>query len=283
MTEVATPINYQQTTPVKESTPNKDSKIYIHTGNIANWTNVKSRRSNDMPTNELNQALYRTLTKHRDQQLGDWDEDEVHINCTITEKLDEVERGLLKVTVKIFLQKLDAKSMVEAVNAALKQLGLHSIDSLYLALPPLDESQSFTDTILPLWEEMETFRNAGLAMQISTCDLDHDQLKCLVEMVRIQPEVNQVNLTSCCHMPENLVQYAKEVGIVLHTHGDQPTMLPEENVETLINIVKPNDDRRFTADWIIRYAVVVKCRGVIKSKGYIVAVDASSGSSEGQN
>ena len=74
-----------------------------------------------------------------------------------------------------------------------------------------------------------------------------------------------------------------EVGIVLHTHGDQPTMLPEENVETLINIVKPNDDRRFTADWIIRYAVVVKCRGVIKSKGYIVAVDALSGSSEEQN
>ena len=81
MTEVATPIDYnnhqqqqQQTTTMGDSTPNKDSKIYIHTGNIANWTNVKSRRSNDMPTNELNQALYRTLSKHRDQQLGAWDE-----------------------------------------------------------------------------------------------------------------------------------------------------------------------------------------------------------------
>ena len=210
MTEVATPIDYQKNTPTTtNSTPNKDSKIYIHTGNIANWTNVRSRRSNDMPTNELYQSLYRTLTKHRDQQLGDWDDDEVHINCTITEKIDPVERGLLKVTVKIFLQKLETKSMVDAVNAALKQLGLHSIDSIYLALPPLDENQSFTETILPLWEEMETFRNAGLAMQISTCDLDHDQLKTLVEMVRIQPEVNQVNLTSCCHMPQNLVQYAK--------------------------------------------------------------------------
>ena len=46
-------------------------------------------------------------------------------------------------------------------------------------------------------------------MQISTCDLDHDQLKTLVEMARISPEVNQVNLTSCCHMPEDLVHYAK--------------------------------------------------------------------------
>ena len=70
------------------------------------------------------------------------------------------------------------------------------------------------------------------------------------------------------------------MGVVLHTHGDQPIMLPKENVQTLIDIVKPNDDRQFTADWIIRYAVVVKCRGVIKSKGYIVAIDALSGGSE---
>ena len=90
MTEVATPINYQQqqqTTPVKEGTPNKDSKIYIHTGNIANWTNVKSRRSNDMPTNELNQALYRTLTKHRDQQLGDWDEVFYFLSVCLSEEI----------------------------------------------------------------------------------------------------------------------------------------------------------------------------------------------------
>ena len=59
-------------------------------------------------------------------------------------------------------------------------------------------------------------------------------------------------------------------------------MLPEENVESLIDIVNPGDNRRFTADWILRYAVVVKCRGVIKSKGYIAAIDAISGG-EGRN
>ncbi|XP_066929261.1 glutamate--cysteine ligase regulatory subunit-like isoform X2 [Clytia hemisphaerica] len=281
MTQVATPSDYQQPTinpnngtDNTTTTNTKDSKIYIHTGNIANWTNVKSRRSNEMPTNELYQSLCRTITKHGSQQLGGWNEEEIRINCTNTEKIDSVERGLLKVTAKIFLQKLDTKSMVNSVNSTLKQLGLHSIDSLYLALPPFAENQPFAETILPLWEEMERFRDAGLATQISTCDLDHEKLKTLVEMVKIRPEVNQVNLTSCCHMPEDLVQYAKEIGIVLHTHGDQAVMLPDENVEALINVLKPDDDRTFSTDWIVRYAVVVKCRGVIKSKGYIAAIDA---------
>ena len=81
MTEVAPPIDYQQTPP--SNTPNtahenaKDSKIYIHTGNIANWTNVKSRRSNNTPANELYQALYRTITKYGPQQLNNWNDEEV--------------------------------------------------------------------------------------------------------------------------------------------------------------------------------------------------------------
>jgi len=53
-------------------------------------------------------------------------------------------------------------------------------------------------------------------------------------------------------------------------------MLPDENIESLINKLSPEDPRTFTADWIVRYAVVVKCRGVIKTKGYIAAIDATS-------
>ena len=41
------------------------------------------------------------------------------------------------------------------------------------------------------------------------CNGLKDALQSLMEIVRIKPEVNQVNLTSCCHMPEDLVSYAK--------------------------------------------------------------------------
>ena len=64
-----------------------------------------------------------------------------------------------------------------------------------------------------------------------------------------------------------------ENGIVLHTHGDQPVMLPDENVETLMSVIQPNVNGMFTTDWVVRYAIVVKCRGVIKTKGYIASVD----------
>ena len=40
-----------------------DSKVFIHTGNIANWTNLKTRKTNDIPANELYQSLSRSLNK----------------------------------------------------------------------------------------------------------------------------------------------------------------------------------------------------------------------------
>ena len=61
------------------------------------------------------------------------------------------------------------------------------------------------------------------------------------------------------------------MGIVLHTHGDQPIMLSDETLQDIIKRLDPSDVRQFTADWLVRYAVVVKCRGVIQNKGYIVS------------
>ena len=44
-----------------------------------------------------------------------------------------------------------------------------------------------------------------------------EKLEALINMARVKPEVNQVNLASCCHMPEDLVTYAK--GILLTFFG----------------------------------------------------------------
>ena len=37
--------------------------MYLHTGNIANWSNLKSRKSSDIPSHELHQSFARTLQK----------------------------------------------------------------------------------------------------------------------------------------------------------------------------------------------------------------------------
>lgn len=258
------------------------STVYLHTGNIANWSNLKSRKSNDIPMNELHQSFSRTLEKWVEEK-GSITKKDGYVNCYNAEKMDDNERGLLKVTVKIFLQQFKVEVIKEAINLALTQLGIKHIDGVYLSLPPLEPSSNFAEVILPFWEEMERLRDAGVVTQISSCDLDRDKLKTLVEMVRIKPEVNQVNLASCCHMPEDLVSYAKDAGIVLHTHGDHPIMLSDETLKDLIHNVEPENTTAYRSDWLVRYAVVVKCRGVIKNKGYIVSIKSDKDVQNGSN
>ena len=65
--------------------------------------------------------------------------------------------------------------------------------------------------------------------------------------------------------------YFSGAGVVLHTHGDQPIMLAPEALTGIIKKLDPSDERDFASDWLVRYAVVVKCRGVIQNKGYIVS------------
>ena len=61
--------------------------------------------------------------------------------------------------------------------------------------------------------------------------------------------------------------------MVLHTHGDHHIMLPDDTLNQLIKAVQPEITRVYSTDWLVRYAVVVKCRGVIKSKGYIASIN----------
>ena len=58
---------------------------------------------------------------------------------------------------------------------------------------------------------------------------------------------------------------------MLHTHGDLPIMLSEKTINELVHTAEPSHARTYDSDWLVRYAVVVKCRGVIKNKGYIVS------------
>lgn len=259
---------------------NNVSRVTISTGNIANWNSLKSRKVTQSPSKELYHSLLKTLTdwSNKDAQIVN-DRDTVAIRRTTEqEKIDETERGLVKVAVKIFLHKLNVDYIKEAVDCALSELNIAFLDTVYLALPPLDE-EKFTEVIQPFWKEMERLHEDGLTYQISTCDLDQPKLQILIENAKTTPEVNQVNLTSCCHMPEELVSYAKQVKVLLHTHGDQPIMLPNESLSELTKEVYPNCKQPWSTNWVVRYAAVVKCRGVIKSKGYIASfeVDEESG------
>ena len=44
-------------------------------------------------------------------------------------------------------------------------------------------------------------------------------------------------------------------------------ILPEENLEEIIGTLSEVDKNGWQANWVVRYSVIVKCRGVIKNKG----------------
>jgi len=41
-------------------------------------------------------------------------------------------------------------------------------------------------------------------------------------VLQVKPAINQVNLTTCCVIPQDLTEFAKEHDIQLLTHNDPP-------------------------------------------------------------
>ena len=83
--------------------------------------------------------------------------------------------------------------------------------------------------------------------------------------------MNQVNLTSCCKMPEDLVEFGKINNIQLTTHIDPREILTMESLQSSIrNYAHEFDAHGWVNLWTARYTLIFKGRGVVKSKGYIV-------------
>lgn len=78
---------------------------------------------------------------------------------------------------------------------------------------------------------------------------------------------------------QDLIEYSKDKEIQLFTHSDPPDML----TTNLLHAVMQNggkgkvDVENWKPVWALRYSILVKCRGVIKNKGYIVSCEQDSG------
>jgi len=253
-------------------------RFEVHTGNISHWSSLK-RRSTQNPATELQESLIKSLQFAEKQKCCvkvpyQGKQKIVCKNSASIESVTEAERPLMKVTGKVFAHEMDHHQLKEAVLETLAELGINSFDVVFLAFPaiPEDSTLTFAEVAKPFWREMEKLHEDNIVSHLAVCDLDAGKLKELLSWAKIKPEVNQVNLTSCCHMPQNLVEFAKQEDILLHTHGDPPTLFPDENVERVLGTYAEEEVKGWSTRWVVRYSVVVKCRGVIKNKGYIASI-----------
>ena len=107
----------------------------------------------------------------------------------------------------------------------LNELGIFSIDTIILSFPDrLYETPNLTrEIIMPIWSVIETKLENKTLTSAGVSDFNKNYLEqfcSYIENKAYLPSLNQVNLNTCCKMPEELLEFAKNNNIQLTTHSD---------------------------------------------------------------
>ena len=65
----------------------------------------------------------------------------------------------------------------------------------------------------------------------------------------------QINLKSCCVVPEELSVFAKEKAITLYTHSDPSELLPGDCLRNMLYPKLSRQAGHFSASWIARFVL----------------------------
>ncbi|XP_051757887.1 glutamate--cysteine ligase regulatory subunit isoform X2 [Ctenopharyngodon idella] len=235
---------------------NHATTLKLHTGNLVNRSRLK-KKCPSSPSEELQDCIQGTLSEWFAAMPSSLDSELPSVlDCTIPENTEAItpeEREELKVS-------------------ACLSLGVSQLDSVIIAPPPLPEGEAQTLTHLqPLWEELESLVQSQKIAAIGTSDLDKALLEQLYNWAQIKPSSNQVNLASCCVMPPDLTAFAKEFDIQLLTHNDPKELISAAGFQEAVQgSSKDLQVADWRLEWVLRYSIIVKSRGIIKAKGYIV-------------
>lgn len=101
--------------------------------------------------------------------------------------------------------------------------------------------------------------------------MDVKELSALYHWAQVKPMVNHYNIVSCCSVPPELSEFAKEQNIQLLTHNDPPVFLPQSGMrEVLEGSEAKAVAEKWRISWIARYTTMIQCRSVISNKAYMV-------------
>lgn len=165
------------------------------------------------------------------------------------------------------------------------------IDHFILSLPHqsfdengLDESEveAFTTeikiSVLPVWKKLSELRQSGRIGRLGVAEFSKQQLEILTALATAEgvnalaPEINQVNLQDCCVLPRDLINYAKEQGIELLTHGDAVEILPKNTFTALLQPHLPGAAASLTPNFVLKYSAFITSRGLVAKKGYVCVI-----------
>jgi len=228
-------------------------RIIIHTGNILKLPDLK-RKPGHTPADELYDSLKIQLSHTTIEGVK-----EIAAPAEFSPLLISEERGSQKITVKLFLSTINVDSIKDSLDAALAELGTKQVDLFILSWPHGIDFEKGKD----LWKTMESLVDCNKAYSLGISDIEIQEFIELHSFARVKPEVIQINLESCCVVPPELVTFTRENSIQLLTHNDPQNILPNETFKTIVSSL-------VNVHWTARYQTLLRCRGIIKNKGYII-------------
>jgi glutamate--cysteine ligase regulatory subunit len=267
---------------------------------------------------ELTAALRSNMAFHKensDDNNGKWitqEGSDLFIPTLIPTPLVE-DRSAYDITVKLFyLPNIPPENRCQhtrdALEFALKQLGVSNIDLLIVSFPNItfdadDESSEedsgrsspmgseSMDSIIGTYRTLESLHDSSLVHKLGLSEFGTQRLTRVLEAARVHPSVDQINVRDCCVVPKPLIVFAKQAKIELLTHNDCTDILPEGTIRELLGPGKggagvlaakvPSEGDASSKGllgevmplWVVKYTAVVKNRGVVENKGYFACAD----------
>jgi glutamate--cysteine ligase regulatory subunit len=216
------------------------------------------------------------------------------------------ERSQYDITVKLFyLPGASPKDREEhtrhAVSLVLKELRVETIDLLIVSFPGMsfegdceweadkkNAMQGNDQEEIETWPVLEELFTKGVVKKLGLAEFGSQKLAKFLAKVTIRPEVDQINVKDCCNVPPPLIELAKKENIELLTHRDCTDILPSGTLRELLG-QGPRGAGILTrcgpvgikgevvSQWVVKYAAVVRDRGVVENKGYFAVAELKEG------
>ena len=259
----------------------KATSLLFNSGNVvASERFLLKKKTNTSPQEELQDVLNKTFMVWLSSVNRESVNDLKTVQCRhpefyerLTEKDDKAD---LAISVKIFLNSFNEQTFNDAIKIIMDEIGCDRLDTVILSFPDkiFNEEELPKGTIMPIWALIQKNIAAGKITTAGLADFNANYLGQMLNALEDKsqkPTLNQVNITSCCKMPEDLVEFGKINNIQLTTHIDPREILTADGLQSTIRqFAHEYDAHGWINLWTARYTLIYKCRGVVKSKGYIV-------------
>ncbi|XP_039269022.1 glutamate--cysteine ligase regulatory subunit-like [Styela clava] len=264
------------------------NNLRIHSGNIINWFSLK-KGVGKKSSEELIDSVESTINAWTnsigldimsiEEPLGMVD----ITNRSLVKKFEKDDHDKLKFSVKIFLTQWKPELIRQAIDQVCQSLDVTSIDSVIVSFPmtPLTDVTNNNNSTMPefnkvkpIWKELEHLVDTGKISHIGVTDFDKQGLEELHQWSRIKPSIDQIGMTNCCTVPADLIEFSKEFDIELLSHNDAPEILTARSFQNLLqDTIQDMNANEWTPSFVARYSVILRCRGIVEAKGYVVGAE----------